>query len=258
MLATQARLPDADFVSMDLAPLRLSGLDDLYTLEVDQSGAWSERRACAQDLAAAAILLRFHQAVEHHAMTDGLPLELPLYATVRLVSRPMESNDFNFGVVASRQLTPRKGDFAARTAELLAEAERAHEAEFIRETRRLVSQLRDADAVLERWPIWHNPFKRHGFAEQVRMEQKLTRDALRRMHGIDAAGTSGEALIRLLIKARHGEITPDLLESLPAHDRSELHQIRMAYAKQFGGKRVRAYLLAHPDRPAVLDYLGGS
>lgn len=257
MLATQARPPDTDLVTMDTAPLRLTGLDDLYALEVGQSGEWSERRACMQDLAAAAVLLRFHQAVERHATTDGLPSALPLYATVNQVSRPMEVNAFNFGEVARRRLMPVVCDFAARTADLVAEATRAREAEFIRDTRRLVSQMREADAVLAHWPVWHNPFRRHGFAEQVQIEQKLTRDALRRMHGTDAAGISGEALVRLLVGARHGKVTADLLEDLPVEDRSELHQIRMAYAKKFGGRRVRAYLLAHPDRPAILDEIGG-
>lgn len=255
MLATQASVPDTDLVTMDVAPLRLLGLDDLYALEVNRPVS-CEQRKCIQDLAAAAILLRFHQAVERHAMNDGLPNGLPLYATVKQVSRPMEVNALNFGVVAKRRLLPVVGDFVARTVELVAEARQAREAEFVRDTRRLISQMRERDAVLAHWPVWHNPFKRLGFAEQVRIEQRLTRDALRRMHGIDAAHASGEALIRLLIEARHGEVTPELLADLPAQDRSELHQINMAYAKKFGGRRVRAYLSAHPDRPAILDEIG--
>lgn len=254
--ATQARLPDSDLITMEGAALRLVGLDDLYALEVDRTQPWSERRACIVDVAAAAILLRFHQAVERHSMADGLPTALPLYATVYQVSRPMESNDTNFGEVATRRLRPVVGDFAARTAKLVAEAKQAREADFVHDTRRFISEMRERDAVLARWPVWHNPFKRQGFAEQVRTEQRLTRDALRSVHGIDVAHASGEALMRLLIEARHGEVTPKLLESLPAQDRSELHQINMAYAKKFGGRRVRAYLVAHPDHPPVLDEIG--
>ncbi|UUR08124.1 hypothetical protein [Sphingomonas glaciei] len=255
-LATQARVPDTDLVTMDVAPLRLLGLDDLYAVEVNQPVSWSEQRECTQGLAAAAILLRFHQAVERHAMTDGLPHGLPLYATVRPVSRPMEVNALNFGEVATRRLSPVVGNFEARTADLVAEAKQAREAEFVHDTRRLISQMREREAVLARWPVWHNPFKRHGFAEQVQREQRLTRDALQHMHGIETGNANGETLIRLLVEARHGKVTPELLADLPAQDRSELHQISMAYAKMFGGRRVRAHLMAHPDRPAIVDEIG--
>ncbi|WP_426265788.1 hypothetical protein [Sphingomonas sp. LHG3443-2] len=35
-LATQAGVPDTELVTMDVAPLRLLGLDDLYAMEVNQ------------------------------------------------------------------------------------------------------------------------------------------------------------------------------------------------------------------------------
>lgn len=162
----------------------------------------------------------------------------------------------NFGEVATRRLSPVVGNFEARTAALVAEAKQAREAEFVHDTRHVISQMREREAVLARWPVWHNPIKRHGFAEQVQREQRLTRSALQRIHGIEAGNADGETLIRLLVEARHGKVTPELLADLPAQDRSELHQISMAYAKMFGGRRVRAYLIAHPDRPAIVDEIG--
>jgi hypothetical protein len=239
---------------MDVQPLRLLGLDDLYAFQREWLRKdWSERREGWLDLAAAAILLRFHQAAERHALSDGLPRAIPIYATVRPVSRPMESNDFNFGEVATRRLIPVVGDFRSRTAELVAEVERAQAKELAFNTRQLVTAIRDADAVLSLWPETHNPANRQQFRDMIRLDREMTRDAMQRMYGLFEAELDGEALVERVIRARHGRVVPELAESLPFQECTEVHQFRLQYALTFGGPRVEAYLEGATGRPSILD-----
>jgi hypothetical protein len=165
----------------------------------------------------------------------------------------MESNDFNFGEVATRRLIPVVGDFRSRTAELVAEVERAQAKELAFNTRQLVTAIRDADAVLSLWPETHNPENRQQFRDMIRLDREMTRDAMQRMYGLFEAELDGEALVERVIRARHGRVVPELAESLPFQECTEVHQFRLQYALTFGGPRVEAYLEGATGRPSILD-----
>jgi hypothetical protein len=259
--ATQVTLPgEPHHHSPQFLPgLALTGLDDMFALENAylQATSLDEERWCRLRLPAAVILLRFHQTVERYSVDPGLPSAMQLFAYVEHVDWPMETNTYEFSTRATRLLSACGNRFDHATTKRVLESRRAAEAEqFRNETIRRVCELRELREALQLWPVWLRPFSRSFFADHVALTFKLTRDALQRMHGIDASYASDDELYRLYATARHpGEIV-DLMTPLRPNDRSELHQMKIAFAKRFGGRKVRARFLEHPDRPAILDDLG--
>ena len=238
--------------------LRLIGLDDLWELERASMAGGStpaerDLQASRQALAAAAILLRFHQLVERHAADPGLPRALPLFAYVETITGPTEPGELDFGTQATRLLRAICDRFDHAAAARIVEQRAAERAlSYLTGTRRIICELREKQEALALWPFWLNPGRRLLFRGFVRQDRNIVRQAMARMHGIDAARARGEALARIVAEARHPGEAEKGLEPLAPDDRTDLHKLAIAFAGRFGGKKLRERFEGYPPPPPGL------
>ena len=87
---------------------RLLGLDELRDVHmrptVDLTADRRDVVFTAQSLAAAIVLLRFHQLVEQYVDDPGLPRPVSVFAHVDTAEWPMETNTIDYGTEATRLL----------------------------------------------------------------------------------------------------------------------------------------------------------
>ena len=87
---------------------RLDGLEELRDVHkrstVGLSAGQRDAVFTAQSLAAAIVLLRFHQVVEQYVDDPGLPRPLSVFAHVETAEWPMETNTIDYGTEATRLL----------------------------------------------------------------------------------------------------------------------------------------------------------
>ena len=88
--------------------LSLQGLEELRDVHKRSTvGLKADQRDVvftAQSLAAALVLLRFHQLVEKYVEDPGLPRPLSVFAHVETAEWPMETNTIDYGTEATRLL----------------------------------------------------------------------------------------------------------------------------------------------------------
>ena len=225
--------------------LRISGLERAWEAQATRgdSDTTPEQGAAIwhrQTLAAAIILLRFHQLVARHAVSPGLPRPLEIVAKVASVTWPMEQGIYEYGTTATRLLHASTENFDHLAAEESARAfEHDLRADRLRDTRRAICELREKQEAVELWPWWKSPVKRHQFCEFVEGERALALEALSKVHGTDFHNATGEEVYRMIADARHPGLAEPALEALPADDRSDLHTLALGYARRFGGAAVR-------------------
>jgi hypothetical protein len=248
-----------------LGGLRLTGLDDLFDIEHahiadEATPPERDRHRWKQTLAAAAILLRFHQLVERYAADPGLPRPMPLFAHVATIGGPREQDEFDFGTTATRLLQARSDRFDHAGVRLIRERRAAERDEaYLSDTRRIICELREKQQALALWPLWVNPLRRMLFSGFVRHDRKAARQAMKRMHGVDVDAARGEALYRIIAHARHPGEPEKALQPIEPAAFTDLHKVSIAYARRFGGKALVDRFAGHPEPPPGLfsGLLGG-
>ena len=244
--------------------LCLEGLEELRGIHDRQPAGASDPAGhdavfTAQSLAAAIVLMRFHQLVELYVRDPGLPRPLPVFAYVETASWPMESGTVDYGTQATRRLIARADRYdPADTARV---AERVHaerEAARLAETRQVVVALRELDLALSLWPRWRHPSERRRFrllagtyVDAARMAVARELPALGELSGL-----SGERLCEHFARARLGDEAALALDPAAPAERTAMHKLAIAYARKFGGPRLRNALAHVPPPPEELVRTG--
>jgi hypothetical protein len=220
--------------------LPIRGLERLDAIQREKRGdkadGDSSRHRQKQVLAAAIILLRFHQLVDRYAAEQGLPRPMALFVHVEHLSWPRKAE---FGIEATRKLNVSAERFPhAGGAAILEERKSKRRAAYLKDTRRIITELREKDELLDLWPRWRGVLKRAKLSDFVRKELELTRGAIGGMCQVDLSRVKGEALYRAIAVARHPDDPEPALEPLEPDDRHALQLVVIAFAKKFGGERV--------------------
>ena len=236
----------------------LEGLEELrsvhnrrpadFATEAGRDVVWT-----AQSLAAAIVLLRFHQLVERYAADPGLPRPLRVFAYVETAVRPMETNTIDYGTQATRLLTASTGRYDPTiTARVAARVRAEREAALLAETRQVIAAVREFDLALSLWPSWQNREERFRFSLLTDTYLGQARAVVTRGAPDDASHLVSEALCERYAYMRLGKDAAQALDSSASIERTGMHRLGIAYARKFGGPKVSEALAHVPPPPEGL------
>jgi hypothetical protein len=231
----------------------LEGLEELRAVHdrlVDLTSDQRDAVRTAHSLAAAIVLLHFHQLVERYLAVPGLPRPLAVFAHVETAVWPMETNTIDYGTQATRRLRASADQYdPAATARIAARVRAERKAALLAETREVVTVLRELDVALALWPWWRNPEKRTHFCLLADTYVDSARAAVARAAPGKARGLTGERLCERFAQVRLGHDAALALQYPPSSERPAVYKLAVAYARKFGGARVRE-ALAHVPPPS--------
>jgi hypothetical protein len=235
----------------------LAGLEELRGVHdrraVDLPSDRRDAIYTAHSLAAAIVLLRFHQLVERYLDHPGLPRRLPVFVHVETAEWPMETNTIDYGTQATRRLKASADQYdPAATARVAARVRAERKAALLAETREVVTVLRELDVALSLWPWWRQREKRTRFCLFADTYVDSARAAVARAAPGEAAGLTGERLCERFAQVRLGHEAALALEYPPSLERPAVYKLAAAYARKFGGRRVREALAHVPLPPEKL------
>jgi hypothetical protein len=236
----------------------LEGLDELRSVHDRGRGSTPTGTArdtiwTAQSLAAAIVLLRFHQLVERYLADPGLPRPLPVFAYVETASWPMESGTVDYGTQATRLLRASTHRYdAAATAQVAARVRAERDAALLADTRQVVTALRELDLAWSLWPWWRHPAKRTRFRLLADTYVDAARSAVARAGASRVSHLSGELLCERFAQVKLGKDAGRALDRSAPVERTAMHKLAIAYARRFGGPRVRKALVHVPPPPEAL------
>ena len=236
---------------------RIVGLDALRAVHArasanvhsrdEQYAVWS-----AQSIAAAIVLLRFHQLVERYVQDPGLPEPLPVFAHVETAVWPMETGTIDYGTQATRKLMAAADHYDPIVTERIAARVRAErEAAWLEETREVIAAIRELELAWSLWPWWRNREERFRFKLYVESYLGSAQAAVERAAPGRGTRLKGEQLCEAFARLRLGDRAGDALEVPPA-DRPAMHKLSIAYARKFGGPKIDQALSHVPPPPEAL------
>jgi hypothetical protein len=207
----------------------------------------------ARSIAAAIVLLRFHQLVERYAKDPGLPQPLRMFAYVDTAIRPMETNTIDYGTQATRLLTASTRHYDPPATARVADRVRAErEAALLAETRQLIAAVREFHLALSLWPSWQNREERFRFSLLADAYLGQARAAVARGLPNEVSHLVGEKLCERFAHIRLGKNAARALSSSEPIERTGMHRLGIAYARKFGGPKVNEALAHVPPPPEGL------
>ena len=236
----------------------VEGIEELRGVHDRRVDLSSDRRDAvytAHSLAAAIVLLRFHHLVERYLARPGLPLPLPAFAYVETATWPMETNTIDYGTQATRRLKASADQYdPLATARVAPRVRAEREAALLAETREVVTVLRELDVALSLWPWWRNPEERTRFRLFADTYVYFARVAVSRTAPGEDPGLTGERLCERYAQVRLGHNARLALDEYPPslERTSGVYKLAIAYARKFGGPRVRDALAHVPTPPETL------
>lgn len=263
--------PNADYESPDLdtkRPVFVAGLEALMAVQrMPWPGHLVEANVLHQFktdqlLCGLLLVIKFHQAVDHYLLAQGLPARVSVIVEMDHVSWPMEEGVHDLGPQARRLIGP--PDLASQphdaASEILAERQAERSANFQSEINTAIAELRELYRLVRMFPFYRYK-ARNTLADQLSSQLKVwCRSQELPDVGVDwrMRKPNFERLLRQIAEARRVpsvDETLDVLHVNQLHDRwlrvarerdfdlgstpMSLFELNLAWALKFGGPIVQ-------------------